>query len=226
MKGENKMGSKFRVSMNSNIIADHFREHSSIYLFVTVLFLMGVIFGAIVVNSLSLAQKEDLFYYLSQFFGQMAEGKVATSNDLFFQSLFHNSKFIGLMFILGVSIIGLPVILIMLFLKGLVVGFTVGFLVNQMGWEGFVISFVSILPQNIIIIPVFIIAAALSVAFSLKMIQRQFMKRPGPFILPMLGCYVLSFFAALIFLAAAAAIEAHLSPVLMKLVVGYPENTL
>ena len=49
-----------------DIVINHFREHSSIYLFVVVLFLMGVIFGAIVVNSLSLTQKEDLFYYLSR----------------------------------------------------------------------------------------------------------------------------------------------------------------
>ena len=57
----------------------HIREHSSIYLFVIVLFLMGVIFGAVVVNSLSFTQKEDLYYYLSQFFGQVSTGKMVTS---------------------------------------------------------------------------------------------------------------------------------------------------
>ena len=62
-----------------NIVVTHFREHSSIYLFVIVLFLMGVIFGAVVVNSLSFTQKEDLYYYLSQFFGQVSTGKMATS---------------------------------------------------------------------------------------------------------------------------------------------------
>ena len=60
---------------------------------------MGVIFGAIVVNSMSFTQKEDLFYYLSQFFGEVSNGKVAESNDLFLQSFFHNSKFIGLMWV-------------------------------------------------------------------------------------------------------------------------------
>lgn len=50
-----------------NILVNHIRDHSSIYLFIIVLFLMGVIFGAIVVNSLSLSQKEDLYYYLTQF---------------------------------------------------------------------------------------------------------------------------------------------------------------
>ena len=45
-----------------------YAEHSSIYLFVIVLFLMGVIFGAVVVNSLSFTQKEDLYYYLITIF--------------------------------------------------------------------------------------------------------------------------------------------------------------
>lgn len=206
--------------MYQDIVANHFREHSSIYLFVIVLFLMGVIFGAIVVNSLSFNQKEDLFYYLSQFFGQVSTGKVAASNDILLQSFFHNSKFVGLMWILGISIIGLPVILVLLFIKGMVVGFTVGFLVNQMQWDGFLLSFVSILPQNLIIIPIFIFGATLSVAFSLKMIRKQFMKKLGQPIFPLLGRYALAFLGALFLLVAAASIEAYVSPALMKLVVN------
>jgi stage II sporulation protein M len=206
--------------MYQDIVAIHFREHASIYLFVMVLFLMGVIFGAIVVNSLSFTQKEDLFYYLSQFFGQVSDGKVAASNDLLLQSFFHNSKYVGLMMILGISIIGLPVILVILFIKGMVVGFTVGFLVNQMEWNGFLLSFVSILPQNLIIIPIFIFGATLSVSFSIKMIRRQFMKKMGQPIFPLLGRYGLAFLGILLFLGVAAGIEAYISPTLMKLVVN------
>ncbi|MEH7483697.1 stage II sporulation protein M [Neobacillus drentensis] len=200
--------------------ASYFREHSSIFLFIVVLFLMGVIFGAIVVNSMSITQKEDLFYYLSQFFGQVSSGKEAEDNDLFLQSLFHNSKFIGLMWILGISIIGLPVILILLFIKGMVVGFTVGFLVSQMGWQGFMLAIVSILPQNLIIIPVFIMMAALSVIFSLRMIKKQFMKKYAQPILPFFKSYILTLIVAVIFITAASGIEAYLSPWLMKTVIS------
>ncbi len=208
-----------KKKMYQNIVVTHLREHSSIYLFVIVLFLMGVIFGAVVVNSLSFSQKEDLYYYLSQFFGQVSIGKIATSNDLFLQSFMHNSKYIGMMWLLGISIIGLPIILILLFIKGMVVGFTVGFLVNQMGWNGFLLSFVSVLPQNFLIIPVFIITATVAVSISLKMIKRQFMKKISEPILPMLGKYVLLFVAVGMLLAVAAGIEAYLSPSLMKAVI-------
>ncbi|WP_174734081.1 stage II sporulation protein M [Mesobacillus harenae] len=208
-----------RKQKYQNVAAIHFRENSSIYLFVSVLFLMGIIFGAVIVNSLTFSQKEDLFYYLSQFFGQVSTGKVAESSDIFLQSFFHNVKFIGLIWVLGISIIGLPVILVLLFMKGMVVGFTVGFLVNQMKWNGFLLSFVSILPQNFIIIPIFIIMATLAVTFSLKLIRNQFMKKIGQPILPLLTRYLIAFLLAIVVLSAAAGIEAYLSPALLKAVV-------
>lgn len=204
--------------MYQNAAASYFREHSSIFLFVVILFLMGVIFGAIVVNSMSFTQKQDLFYYLSQFFGQVSDGKIQESTDLFFQSFLHNSKFIGLMWILGISIIGLPIILILLFLKGMVVGFTVGFLVSQMSWKGFMLAAVSILPQNLIIIPLFIIMAVMSISFSLKMIKKQFMKKYGQPILPLFKRYILALVVAVIFISLSSGIEAYLSPGLMKAV--------
>ncbi|MCQ6277989.1 stage II sporulation protein M [Bacillus sp. EB600] len=205
--------------MYQNVAASYFREHSSIFVFVVMLFLMGVIFGAIVVNSMSFSQKQDLFYYLSQFFGEVSNGKVAESNDLFLQSFFHNSKFIGLMWVLGISIIGLPIILILLFIKGMVVGFTVGFLVNQMSWKGFMLAFVSILPQNLIIIPVFIIMAVMSMSFSLLMIKKQFMKKYGQPIMPIFKRYIFAFIIAVLFISVASGIEAFLSPGLMKTIV-------
>ena len=128
-----------KKKMYQNIVAIHFREHSFNLFICHCLIFNGGNFRAAVVNSLSFSQKEDLYYYLSQFFGQVSTGKMVTSNDLFIQSFFHNSKFISLMGPLGISVIGLPIILILLFIKGMVVGFTVGFLVNQMGWNGFLL---------------------------------------------------------------------------------------
>lgn len=208
-----------KKKMYQNVVANHLREHSSIYVFVIVLFLMGVIFGAIVVNSLSISQKEDLFQYLSQFFLQLKEGKITESNDLFFQSFFHNTKFLWLMWILGISVIGLPIILVLLFIKGLVVGFTVGFLVNQMKWNGFLLSFVAVLPQNLIIIPIFIMGCVLSISFSIKMIQRQLMKQMTQPFSVLFGRYTFIFLMVTVFLGVAASIEAFISPHLMEAVI-------
>jgi len=198
------------------LFIEHIKEHSSTYLFVFVLFVMGVIFGAIIVNSMNTTQKEDLYYYLSLFFGQVSEGNLASSSEMFQQSFFHNLKYLGLMWVLGISIIGLPVILIMLFLKGMVIGFTVGFLVNQMGWNGFLLSFVSVLPQNLLLIPSFIIISATAIVFSLKLIKQLFMKRLKESPMRLFARYAIIFIIIMVLTAVAAIFEAYASPILMK----------
>jgi len=205
-----------KKKIQSNIIINHVREHSSIYLFCTVLFLMGVIFGAIIVNSLSYSQKEDLFYYLNEFLGQMKNGDLVSAKDIFLHSLTYNSKFIGLIWILGISIIGLPLIVILLFLKGMVIGFTVGFLVSQMKWTGIFVSFVSIMPQNFIIIPVYIFITVGSISFSMLMIRKLFVKSFYKPIGPQIVQYVIVLGGAIVCLCIAALVEGYITPILMK----------
>ncbi|MGG4168557.1 stage II sporulation protein M [Rossellomorea vietnamensis] len=208
---------------NSNPLVQHVQAHSSIYLFIITLFLMGIIFGAIVVNSLSFAQKEDLYFYLSKFFSEMEDGSMTSAEELFRQSFLHNVKYLGLMWLLGISIIGLPLIFVLLFMKGVVVGFSVGFLVNQMGWSGFLLSFVSVLPQNIIIIPAFIFIGAISANFSLTLIRKIFMRHTSSLqfqMIPFLSRYVIFMVVAIGIVTVAASIEAYLSPTLMEAVIG------
>ncbi|MBN8190824.1 stage II sporulation protein M [Bacillus sp. NTK074B] len=208
---------------NSNPLVQHVQAHSSIYLFIITLFLMGIIFGAIVVNSLSFAQKEDLYFYLSKFFSEMEDGSMTSSEELFRQSFLHNVKYLGLMWLLGISIIGLPLIFVLLFMKGVVVGFSVGFLVNQMSWNGFLLSFVSILPQNIIIIPAFIFIGAISANFSLTLIRKIFMRHTSSMqfqMIPFLSRYVIFMVVAIGIVTVAASIEAYLSPNLMEAVIS------
>ncbi|WP_409297962.1 stage II sporulation protein M [Peribacillus sp. SCS-26] len=213
-----------KKSMITFTLLKHVKENSSLYLFITILFLMGVIFGAIIVNSLNLNQKDDLFYYLSQFFGQVKQGRIDHSEGMYWQTVNHNVKYIGLIWILGISIIGLPIILVLLFLKGMVVGFTVGFLVNQMGFNGFLLAFVSIFPQNIFIVPVFILITAMALSLSIKIIRRLFMKQLRDPLKPVIIKYFLSFTCAVAVLLAAGAIETYLSPQLMKNVVSLVGN--
>ncbi|MFS3928811.1 stage II sporulation protein M [Priestia flexa] len=194
----------------------HLRDNSSIYLFVTVLFLMGIIFGAIVVNSLTVDQKEDLYFYLNRFFGLVKTGEVATSTEMFQQSFFHNVKYLGLIWILGIAIIGLPVVLILLFIKGMVIGFTVGFLVNRMGLSGFALSFVSVMPQNIFLIPAFLILTTASVAFSLKLIRQQFFKGAKEQVAASFFRYSGILVGVFVLIACASLIEGYVSPKLMK----------
>src|SRR5690625_7341915 len=114
---------------------EHIKEHMTIYVFMVILFLTGIIFGAIIVNSMNFVQKQDLFFYVDRFFGQIIDHRAIAQQEIFKSSLFYHMKYLLLLFILGLSVIGLPVVWILLFFKGLVVGFSVGFIVSQLRSE-------------------------------------------------------------------------------------------
>ncbi|MBO8170607.1 MAG: stage II sporulation protein M [Bacillaceae bacterium] len=204
------MKKRFALTLKS-----YMHEHISLYIFAIVLLAMGVIFGAVVVNSLTLNQKQDLLQYVSGFFLEMREGDGFHSTAAFQQSLGHYLKYIGFMWILGLSIIGLPLILILLFLKGLVVGFTVGFLVHQLQWKGLLYAFVSVVPQNLLVIPAMIVVGVAGISFSMKLIQSRFLQK-GERIFP----YFVSYSSLVLFMSGifviASLFEAFVSPVLLK----------
>ncbi|WP_158735241.1 stage II sporulation protein M [Alteribacillus sp. YIM 98480] len=205
----------------SLLIQKHWLEYRSFYWFSLILLFMGVIFGAVLVNSLSLPLKNDLYYYLQQFLTQFESGTDITARQIFLQSISHHAGYIGLMWVLGLSVAGVPFILILLFLKGVVSGFTIGFLVQQMGSGGFFLAFASILPQNIIVIPAYIIMAVTSIGISLSIIKHLFKQsRSTPVPAVILKSVIISG-GILLLLSGAAAIEGFLSPAMMRNVIEW-----
>lgn len=193
----------------------YLREHQSLYLFTTVLFAMGVIFGAVIVNSLELEQKQELIGFLHYFFDHMERGGIAEPSLHFWQSFAYYLKTVGIMWMLGLSIIGLPLILLLLFLKGLVVGFTVGFLVDQLQWQGVTFSLLGVLPQNMLVIPALLIVGVGGISFSLRLIRTRLLSRRDVILPHFLG-YTTLVFAMAGVLTVAALFETYVSPVLMR----------
>lgn len=160
--------------MKKSFVFDHVKDNMTIYIFMTTLFLTGIIFGALTVNSMSFIQKQDLFFHLDQYFVQLNGDETIASKDILKRSFFFHFKYLSLLFILGLTIIGLPVVWVLIFIKGLVIGFSVGFIVNQLGSKGLLLATLSIAPQNMIIIPVYIVAGCLSMIFSLTLLYKLF----------------------------------------------------
>lgn len=199
--------------MNTNraVIVNHMKENKTIYVFMIILFLTGVSFGAIIVNSMNFIQKQDLFFYLERYFGQIVQDQQIESSTIFKNSLFYHVKYLLLLFVLGLSVIGLPVIWILLFVKGLVVGFSVGFIVNQLGFKGLILASLSIAPQNLIIIPIYIIASSLSMIFSLTLLEKLFTRRISQPVLHPLRKYIILYLLLISGSLMAAGLEAFVA---------------
>lgn len=199
-----------------NLIIGHIKRHTTIYVFTIILFLTGIVFGAILVNSMDFVQKQNLFFYLERFFTQQTnDGEVISRQDIFIRSLLYHIKYLSFMILLALSMIGLPIIWIMVFMKGFVVGFSVGFMVSQLQGQGLLLSAISIAPQNLLIIPIYIIAGSVSMIFSIGLWQKLFLKHHHQEILPPFIRLLIIFAILMVFTALAALMEAYLSNTLM-----------
>lgn len=205
---------------NKTLLVDHVKKYATIYLFMLVLFLTGVIFGAVIVNSMNFVQKQDLFFYLERFFEKIAGSQEIDNGEILKNSFFYHAKYLLLLFILGLSVIGLPIIWVLLFLKGLVVGFSVGFIVNQLGLKGLFLASLSIAPQNVIVIPIYLIAGSLSMIFSLTLLNKLFSRRLSRPILQPLSRYAIVFTLLLAGALLAALMEAYVSNEAMESLIG------
>lgn len=192
------------------------KDQTPLYVFVSVLFLMGVVFGALMVNALTLEQQQDISRFLGDFFLSINEGGSEFQPMTFWQVAGLHLKWLGLIWLLGLSVIGLPVILILDFLKGVLIGFTVGYLVGQYTWKGLLFSLVSVAPHNLIVIPALLIASVAAVSFSLNIIRsRVLMSRPGQATRPFLSYTGLTL-AMAVALLAISSFETWVTPVMMS----------
>ncbi|GAE91295.1 stage II sporulation protein M [Gracilibacillus boraciitolerans JCM 21714] len=208
-----------KLAKNRKPLTTHFTKYHTIYIFTVILFITGIIFGAIIVNSMTFVQKQDLFFYLERFFLSFLQEDPIAKQSLFKNSFLYHMQFLSLLFFLGLAVIGLPIIWILLFIKGVAIGFTVGFFVNQLGLlEGLLFSFSAIAPQNLIIIPIYIIASSFAMIFSLTLLQSMFSKRYKQPILQLFSRYIGLFISLVIVISLAALLESFISFEAMKMI--------
>ncbi|MDO7905136.1 stage II sporulation protein M [Paenibacillus sp. JX-17] len=195
------------------------KDQSQLYVFVAVLFLVGVVFGALMVNALSLEQQQDLARYLGNFFRTVSQTQEAGGEPgpgSYWDIATLHLKWAGIIWVLGLSVIGLPGILILDFLKGVLIGFTVGYLVGQYAWKGLLFSLVAVAPHNLIVIPALFVCSVAAVSFSLQMIRsRVLTQRQGGLARPLLSYTALTAVMVAILLGISS-FEVWVTPVMMK----------
>ncbi len=190
------------------------KNQLSLYVFVSVLFVVGAIFGALMVNALTLEQQQELAQDVDQYLQLMNDGAGIGEAHSFWERFFFHSKWLLVLWVLGITVVGIPGVLALNFLKGALVGFSVGTLINQYAWKGVLFSLVSIAPQNLIAVPAIIITSAAAISFSIFVIKNRLLRQTGE-LAPQLGSFTSTAMLMLILFAGAALLEAYISPTLI-----------
>jgi len=195
-------------------LAEHLRAGIVTYFFVTLVLLLGTAGGALAARIITADQKAELLKLLQTFFHSLT-GTGLSGADLLPGILLAYLKTIGAIWLLGFTIIGIPFILLIVFIRGFVIGFTVGFLVEEYVSKGLAFALASVFPHNLLAVPGITLAGVAAIRFSLLLLRRS-NGSSANLLVEATGYTILCFFAAFLLLLAGL-IEAFLSPVFMKL---------
>ena len=201
--------------------ADYIRANIVAYFFMILIFVIGIVIGAMAVKALPDDQKIELVGYLRVFFQGLAEQPAGIGNtqSLLASVMGNNIKIIGIMWLLGFTIVGIPFVLFMVCLRGFVIGFTVGFLVNEYVMKGLLFAIVAVLPHNFLAVPAILATGVAATTFSLMLVRRKHNNKDNLFYNSI--AYSVFCLAMLVIMLGAALIEVFVSPVFMKLVAHF-----
>jgi stage II sporulation protein M len=203
-----------------NSVKKHIKTHIAIYIITVLCLLIGISVGGFTVKIIDANHKQELVSYLRGFF-RLFHNDSIKSSDIFSQSLVNNFQLLVLCYILGISIIGIIGIFFVIAFKGFVIGFTVGLLMEQFKFKGFILFLLGVLPQNLIIISTFIIATALSSSFALMFIKNRSDKTKQTNIYKEFLVYTAAYLIFSISILMAVSIETVISPIFIKMIGAY-----
>ncbi|MDD3267891.1 MAG: stage II sporulation protein M [Syntrophomonadaceae bacterium] len=195
-------------------IRQHIHENRGQYFLISIIFLLGVVIGNYKVTGL----EGEVTNYLLSLIDNYLQGGVAGNldgNSILLGAFFNQARIVAAIWFLGLTVIGLPLILAVVFLRGFSLGFTVGFLYQEKAMTGILISLISVLPQNLVYIPFLIMWAVIALNFSIFIVKGRNTN------VMLLGTGLMSYsILMLVFLLLfllGAFIEAYLSPWLLTL---------
>jgi stage II sporulation protein M len=203
------------MNLKSRLIR-HITTNRWQYLLIVIIFIVGMMIGNYRVSGLEGTVKSHLLDLIDNYLRGNSQGDLIGSRLLFYAFL-NQAKTIFLIWFLGLTVIGMPLILGICFLKGFSMGFTIGFLVQEKAQTGILISILSILPQNLLYIPLLIIWSVVAIKFSIFIAGGR--QRSAGSLGKALASYTGTMLVFMFVVLVGAFIEAYFSPWFLQLFV-------
>ena len=149
----NSRGNRSKHKIRQRVI-QYIEENIRSYLILLIVFFIGIILGIIFINNSNEEQVTQITTYINNFINSMKNNYQISTNTLLIDSIINNVSIAILLWFLGSTVIGVPLIYLVIGYKGYCIGFTISAIIATIG-TGKGILFITgvMLLQNIIYIP-------------------------------------------------------------------------
>lgn len=155
MRNKRRLAKKNRFF---DIILEHINQNKKDYMIAILIFFVGIAIGIMLVNKSSEENKKEITGYISNFIDSIKSKEyIIDGKKLFMKSLISNLKLALVIWIAGLTIIGIPIIYISIAYKGMCIGYSISAIIATLGRsKGIMFSASTMLIQNIIAVPCYL----------------------------------------------------------------------
>lgn len=146
------------------------------YLFLLIIMLIGFISGILFLFFISREDTSLLSKELNSFFNNIKNNELNFTNTLI-NSISSNMLSLVIIWLLGISIIGIPFILFFLFFKSFVLGFSIISILSNYGFKGILLSISYTFPHQLIYLIIWLLLTYYAFSFSIKLVKILFFKK-------------------------------------------------
>ncbi len=146
------------------------RINKSLFIFLIIIVIIGLITGSIFSLLMDNNDKELVTNYLANFFNTIKNNEL-NYNLTFSNTLFFTLGFALLIWLLGISIIGFLIIILLLYLKAFILGFVSSSIILNYKFKGIFFDIAYLFPHQIINMMIFILISAYALIVSFKLIE-------------------------------------------------------
>jgi stage II sporulation protein M len=151
----------------------------SLFAVVLIILIIGAAAGAFSVKSLNLSGYQELSQFVGGLLHHLSVKGPAPTYGWHWMAAEDVLKIAGLLWLLGLSVIGAPLIAAVIFLRGFTLGFVFGFLIDDLGIRGAALALAALLPQNLVSIPGVLLCAVGAIGFSAEIVRTVFGRARG-----------------------------------------------
>ena len=156
------------------------KKHKKIIFFLLGIALIGFITGTVFSTILSQTDKSLVREYITEFISKIANHTLNYANS-FKNAFVSNVIFIITIWILGISVVGIPINLFIYFSKAFMLGFSISAFILQYKSKGCLLAFIYVFPHHILNIMIYTILLIFSINFSKRLIHSMKSKKPVSF---------------------------------------------
>lgn len=203
-----------------NYLYEPLKKNKNIVVFEIIIFTLGLTLGSFFITFINKNDKNILLRQISEYFLNIKSlSKNVFGLSAFKDILFNNLFQVLIIFFLGISMIGVIVIIFILFFKGFTLGVTLSSIILKYKLKGVLYLLFYIFPSNIISIITYIFICYYGISAAIKIIKVSIKKGDLKFKV-FFGKYTLSFLISIFVIILSSFLEGYLTPLLLKFLTG------